>query len=273
MKNTHFTLIEMLVVIAIISILASLLMPALYSAQETARGITCRNNTKSIIAGVMLYSNDYNGFITPSCCGTYRPWNFLLIPYLMSGFKIANGGYLYYENGTSTKKGFMKNTAFCCPSSEWIQTQPFFLSSSFYANYRTSYGVIYNAGYHNGLVLAVPFKKFSRVYRPSEKVYVTEGDVSWRSTPSSRGATLTHNSNVSDIELRDVMTSVNQQMSWDIAGPSAYANSGFLDGHVNGANSELLNSTRSGTYSGSTVVSDIPYYEYWQSPTKEIERH
>jgi prepilin-type N-terminal cleavage/methylation domain-containing protein/prepilin-type processing-associated H-X9-DG protein len=50
MRHTRrgFTLVELLVVIAIIGTLVALLLPAVQSARETARGNTCRNNLKQL---------------------------------------------------------------------------------------------------------------------------------------------------------------------------------------------------------------------------------
>lgn len=61
-KNIIFTLIELLIVIAIIAILASLLLPALKSARETGLKISCINNLKQIFSAVPLYASDYNGY-------------------------------------------------------------------------------------------------------------------------------------------------------------------------------------------------------------------
>lgn len=60
MKRQGFTLIEMLVVIAIINILASQLLPALSTAREKGRQANCINNLRQFSQSVEMYRQDYD---------------------------------------------------------------------------------------------------------------------------------------------------------------------------------------------------------------------
>ena len=85
-NKTLFTLIELLVVIAIIAILAAILMPALSSSRERAKGVKCSSNQKTLASATLQYADDYNGQI---------PRNSIY----------ADGGVTKVNNGAFSKYG------------------------------------------------------------------------------------------------------------------------------------------------------------------------
>ena len=80
--SLEFTLIELMVVVAIIAILASLLLPALNRTRDQAKTITCLNNVNQLGAGSIMYGVDYNDYIPPYAPNTVDAWTTLTYDYI-----------------------------------------------------------------------------------------------------------------------------------------------------------------------------------------------
>jgi prepilin-type N-terminal cleavage/methylation domain-containing protein/prepilin-type processing-associated H-X9-DG protein len=64
-----FTLVELLVVMAVITILASLIMPSVGIGMRQAAGVKCRSNLGQMGKGCMMYANQYKLYLP--CYGEY----------------------------------------------------------------------------------------------------------------------------------------------------------------------------------------------------------
>lgn len=114
MKNrsyNYFTLIELLIVIAIIAILAGMLLPALKKAREKSHQIACAGNIKQLGQGFNMYTDDFNGWYpcTAEQAFPNGSWCYLISPYaegrnwVISGWISVNSSGIFYCPGSKSE--------------------------------------------------------------------------------------------------------------------------------------------------------------------------
>lgn len=65
-----FSLLELLVVISIIALLASMLLPAIGMVRRAARATSCQSNQHQIYLGIAMYSHDWDGEVMSAAIGS-----------------------------------------------------------------------------------------------------------------------------------------------------------------------------------------------------------
>lgn len=83
-RKSGFTLVELLVVIAIIGVLVGLLLPAVQSAREAARRISCTNNLKQVCLGFQNMHDTANALPASDygMAGSFGTWQVGILPYI-----------------------------------------------------------------------------------------------------------------------------------------------------------------------------------------------
>mgnify|MGYP002377565788 CR=1 FL=1 len=107
-----FTLVELLVVVAIIAILASLLLTGLGRAHQAGRLAKCRSNVRQLSVALQMYLGDHNFYPHASLMDASPPqfWTSFLVPYLSDSSFVLRG----LQPDTAVRPG--ASTVFRCPS-------------------------------------------------------------------------------------------------------------------------------------------------------------
>jgi prepilin-type N-terminal cleavage/methylation domain-containing protein/prepilin-type processing-associated H-X9-DG protein len=120
-KKLKFSLIELLVVVAIIGVLSSLLLPTLGKAREKGRIAVCLNNQKQISTATFLYMDDNEGYFPKADAATGFSWDDLLGRYDSRNLSDAEMVGIYGKWGAShgDRSGGKEHAAmYRCPLDE-----------------------------------------------------------------------------------------------------------------------------------------------------------
>ena len=174
-----FTLIELLIVISIITLLASILAPALRAAKELARASQCQANLHDLSVAMGTYHTENNG--------TYWPYSLANWP---------RAGVRCYFWGTDADpvdpkpSPFLKacgnNLAYLwCPDLPWGSYTP---QGAYVSEPTTTYA--YNGRYFDKGLNGKTCRKASDVPRPADLFVLADAAMSW----APAGVTILQNS-------------------------------------------------------------------------------
>ena len=217
-KMRIFTLIELLIVIAIIAILAAMLLPALNKARQTAQGISCIGKVRQILIATQAYLGDSNGVYYSVYLGPYLSGNSTTDTYASQPTVWTEYLLLYMgrkELTVITRRELSVSGPFGCPSQAF--TSKAYPGYGYFSNLFGEYG--HAVGSQSGS----PGVKQSRIPSPSKHISHAEacGGNDTYEKRAERGNLKVMNNYVAYRHRRK-------------------ANVGWVDGHVSGEAATLL---------------------------------
>ena len=235
MKKTasRFTLIELLVVIAIIAILASMLLPALSSAKENGKYVSCVNNLKSIGQGFSLYFADNKGYWHAA---TYEPvpgsdmtWYSSVAHYLGVAKNHTEWEAKQYSSQNNKIKEGSSLGAFICPSDPRKVGAP-------------SYAINGNSRSKTTQRVGMDYRNIDRLTKLSSRCHVMDG------IGNGKNASGTLNNQWSVYRTMSVLVGVTDAIAKnkDCTKHNKKANVLYLDMHVGAVNRAELSNHQSG---------------------------
>lgn len=147
-----FTLIELMVVIAIIMVLAMLLSASVPRIREQSRNVICISNLRQIAMATIAYTDDHNG-IVPLMASKWNPvtkslltngdfmWHQSLVPYILT----QHQGRLDQNSASAQLSDTMRFGVLTCPTWKFGFAKRYGASASWHAGgvvwHKTGYGM------------------------------------------------------------------------------------------------------------------------------------
>lgn len=156
MRKKNFTLLELLITIAIIAILSAMLLPMMGKAREKGKGISCSNNLKQLGIGL---SNYWSGY------GDWMPFGY---DYLAKRPTLFHTLFPLIANVQVPETAILKYPVYICPSARYAHM---------YGNIVASYGHNRPANIwgYNGGITECAARKITVVRKPSQLFCMGDG--------------------------------------------------------------------------------------------------
>jgi Tfp pilus assembly protein FimT len=102
-RRTAFTLVELLVILAVLAVLGCMLLPAFARTRTASTSTQCRNNLKQLAAAWSMYSAEHNGRLVssyPNYAGFSGSW--------CAGNAATGGGVTYGYGGRRSWRNYQR---------------------------------------------------------------------------------------------------------------------------------------------------------------------
>ena len=189
-QSTAFTLVELLVVLAILGLLAGLGIPAVKRGLDAGKTAKCANNLKQMGIGFQRFAAENDGYLPKAWLNdgytNWSGWDVLILDYMEVGTKGSSGYRVYSENTP---------TPLLCPA-DTCKTNIFYNMGP-YGNIRYSYRINISSQDE----AHIPIKSI-QLPSPAKQILVCDGEFAYYHHVSanprltdSRGALSKNNSN------------------------------------------------------------------------------
>lgn len=180
MRRTAFTLVELLIVIAVIAMLFGVLVPVLRAAREQARAVTCGSNLKQLCMALMVYEQENetfpHGFANVAYSTVVPPGG-----YVGDASRDRMGWWWFHLLVSALGEEYDKGTVAWCPSRRVGDYG--FAANILCGNYGVNRAICKDfTGANNCQFVGTPLG-LQKIRRPAEALLITDSGyslISWR---------------------------------------------------------------------------------------------